>query len=101
MVHRLVKYKVKSGSVETTRSLVRKFVNCIKENEPNTLVYNSYQDQEDNSVFIHVMIFIDEEAEELHRMTDYVKKFSEELYPECEIKPEFTNLNLVSSKSLW
>ena len=51
-------------------------------NEPGTKLYLSLQDQADPTRFLHVMIFEDEVAEDLHANSEAVKRFTDVLYPE-------------------
>ena len=46
---------------------------------------------------VHLMSFVDEEAERIHRSTPHVKKFVEILYPNCDEAPAFVDLTLVRS----
>lgn len=39
------------------------------------------------------MVFTDKKAESRHRNAEYTKKFVEILYPHCEEKPEFYDLD--------
>jgi quinol monooxygenase YgiN len=92
MISLIVKYKVKDDYVEIVKGLVRKFVTRVKDNEPETLVYESYQ-LEDKKEFVHFMKFQSREGEEFHRSTKWAKEFVDSLYPLCERKPEFIELD--------
>ena len=92
MITLVVRYRVKKNMMEKAKGAIREFVTRVKDREPETLVYESYQLGKDDQEFVHVMKFANEEAEELHRESDYCKKFVEDLYPLCERKPEFEKL---------
>ncbi|WP_420401468.1 putative quinol monooxygenase [Flagellimonas sp.] len=87
MIHVFVPYKVRPDSLETVKEIVGKFISHIKENEPGTLLYKSFQDAEDPTSFTHVMTFANPEAETLHKKSSYCREFTDVLYPLCEIMP--------------
>jgi quinol monooxygenase YgiN len=97
MEHLFVSFKIKKEYLEQAKRIIIEFVDQIKNNESGTLTYKCFQEKADSTSFIHVMTFQNEEAEELHRHTDYVKKFIDKLYPMCEKEPEFSELNLICS----
>ena len=72
------------------------FIEAVKENEPGTLFYESYQGKGDLS-FFHLMTFEDSVAEEMHRQTPHMATFVQKLYPNCEDEPGFVELELVGS----
>ncbi len=97
MEHLFVSFKVKKENIEDAKRIITKFINHIKDKEPGTISYHCYQEKSDETSFIHVMTFQNEEAEETHRHTNYVRRFINELYPLCEMEPEFSELNLICS----
>jgi len=97
MEHLFVNFKVKKAKVEEAKTIIRKFVDEIKQKEPGTILYNCFQEKSDDTSFIHTMSFESERAEEHHRRTDYVKEFVDKLYPICKERPVFSELNLVCS----
>lgn len=97
MEHLFIKFKIKKGSIEEAKSIIKKFVVEIKESESGTILYNCFQEKSDETSFIHMISFESEEAEESHRHTVYVKEFVDTLYPICKAVPEFSELNLICS----
>jgi quinol monooxygenase YgiN len=95
-VHMMAIYQVKIDKVEDVRLAATEFVAAVKENEPGTLFYESYQGKEDLS-FFHLMTFENKVAEELHRKTPHMKTFEQSLYPHCEAEPGVVELELVAS----
>ena len=95
MISYRVVYKVKKSAVEEAKNLVNEFIDGVRNNEPGTIIYHSFQDAEDPTSFIHVMTFKDADSEEQHKTSSYCQKFTESLYPLCEQEPEFTGVNLV------
>jgi len=97
MEHLFVSFKVNRDHIEEAKKIITKFIDQIKNKEPGTLFYRCYQEKSDETSFIHVMTFQNEDAEEAHRHTEYVKSFVNELYPMCEKELEFSELNLICS----
>ncbi len=76
--------------------LIKEFPDKILENEPDTIFYESLQ-EDDRVSFIHIITFRNEEARKFHESTPYVKKFVENLYPLLEAEPTFSDYNIVNS----
>ncbi len=88
MKHVFVPYKVKPDAVETVKVIIGKFISEIKKNEPGTLFYRSFQEEEDPTSFVHIMAFSNEEAENLHKESAYCRGFTDVLYPLCAVMPK-------------
>ena len=95
-IHMMAIYKAKEDKVDEVRLAVSDFIEAVKENEPGTLFYESYQGKGDLS-FFHLMTFEDAVAEELHRQTPHMATFVQKLYPNCEEEPGFVELELIGS----
>ena len=91
----LVKFEVKKSAIEQALLLIRDFVEAVKENEPETILYHSFQAEDNHCEFVHVMTFLNEEAEERHRESEYCQIFADELYEICVDEPEFQLFNQV------
>ena len=57
MINKMVAYKVKNDSLDEAKMLVREFVENIKLNEGDTLLYRALQESDDPTKFIHFMTF--------------------------------------------
>ena len=95
-IHIMAVYQVRSDKVDEVRLAVTEFIDAVKEHEPGTLFYESYQGKGDSS-FFHVMTFENAVAEELHRQTPHMATFVQRLDPNCEEEPGFVELELVRS----
>lgn len=80
-IYKVATFSVRREALETSRQVIEDFVAYVHRHEPGTRLYLSLQNQEDPTRFVHVMSFDDETAEELHRSSEAVKKFTEVLYP--------------------
>lgn len=96
MKHVIIPFTVKSESMETVETIIKKFISEIEKNEPGTLMYKSFQQTDEPAKFVHVMTFADEEAEKIHRQTDHCKHFVERLYPLCTEMPRATEYNEIT-----
>jgi quinol monooxygenase YgiN len=76
---------------------VREVVAAVRENEPGTRLYVSFARADDETRFLHVMVFEDEEAERRHRGSDRVRRFTDRLYLDTLERPRFTDFTEVAS----
>ena len=92
----MARFTVRPEHVERARRLVADLVAEVRQHEPATRVYESFQ-LWDTSSFVHVMTFADEAAEQRHRTAPYTRRFVDALYPLCETAPVFSTLSLIAS----
>ena len=95
MVRKMASYQVKPEMVTAIEAAIGEFVTAILEAEPGT-TYTAYRIHGENC-FVHFMAFPDQDAEESHQTAAYTLKFVQVLYPNCEIQPQFFDLDLISS----
>jgi quinol monooxygenase YgiN len=98
-VFQLARYQVRPESLDLCLRAIREFVTYVRMNEPGTLRYDVWQEQENPTRFVHVFIFRDAEADRLHSESAAVKKFSSILYPECLSRVEFIDYRQVTSNA--
>jgi quinol monooxygenase YgiN len=75
----------------------REFVAHIRAEEPGTRLYISLQDSSEPTRFLNLMIFVDTEAEEAHRNSEAVKRFTETIYPSAVEDVTFADFRVVAS----
>jgi quinol monooxygenase YgiN len=75
-------YKVKKESVKKIKKAIENFTAYVKEHEPGTKLYKAWQDEKDETKFIHFFIFKDQEAQIIHSNSEEVKKFEAIYTPE-------------------
>jgi quinol monooxygenase YgiN len=93
MLRKIARYRVKKENLVEIIQAVREFVTAVQDEEPET-VYTAYR-HGGGQDFIHFMAFSDEEAEKIHLIAPYTKKFFELLLPACEEEPVFTELFVI------
>jgi quinol monooxygenase YgiN len=93
MIHKVARFKVKEDKVGECLDAIHEFLKAVRE-EPGTVKYEAYE-LPDKVSFIHLMTFHDEAAEAAHRESAHTKKFTDALYPHCEIQPEFIDVESI------
>ena len=81
-IYGTARFSVKPEALDRCRSVIEEFVAYVRDNEPGTKLYLSLQDAEEPTRFLHVMIFEDEAAENIHTNSEAVDRFTGTLYPE-------------------
>ncbi|HKZ76118.1 MAG TPA: antibiotic biosynthesis monooxygenase family protein [Actinomycetota bacterium] len=81
-VYGTARFSVKPEALDRSRSAIEEFVVYVRANEPATRLYLSLEDQADPTRFLHLFVFEDEAAENLHANSDAVKRFTDALYPQ-------------------
>ncbi len=61
-IHMTARFQVRPASREKCLTAIREFVDFIKANEPDTLLYTALQQSDDATQFLHYFIFKDEAA---------------------------------------
>ena len=96
-IHQTAYFVVREDKLETCQQVIREFIDYVRENEPDTILYTSLQEKEDPNHFIHYFIFKDEAARDLHANSDAVNRFTDVLYPNLVAPVEFTEYNVFAS----
>jgi len=100
--YRTARFHVKPESLARCSAAIEEFVAYIRGNEPGTKLYMSLVEETDPHSFLHVMIFEDEAAEQKHRQSESVKRFTGRLYPELYppgAAVEFGSYRLIATNS--
>ena len=96
-IHMTAEYRVRPGSVERSQAAIRDFLDAVARDEPGTRHYAAWQDERDPVHFIHHFVFEDEAAEQRHRASEAVRRFTTVLYPETVSGVHFTRYREVAS----
>jgi quinol monooxygenase YgiN len=75
------RFEVQADKLTVCQQAIREFVEYIRANEPDTLLYTSLQETSRPNRFLHYFIFRDDAAREVHSNSEAVKRFTKILYP--------------------
>jgi quinol monooxygenase YgiN len=97
-IYQTAHYQVKPDAVTKVKAAITEFVEYVRDNEPGTWFYVSWQAEDDPSRFVHLFTFEDEKAHARHGDSEAVKKFESVYQPELVGGPVvFTDYRLVAT----
>lgn len=98
MIYQTAYYQVNEQSVNKVKEAVKEFTQYVKKNEPGTIMYLAWQKKDDPTCFVHLFIFKDEAAQDIHSKSNAVKKFESVYAPELVSEGvNFTDYELVAT----
>ncbi len=96
-VYLTARFAVRPDAREICERAIREFVDYIQATEPETRLYTSLRQADDETSYLHYFVFEDEAARQRHANSEGVRRFTDVLYPECVAPVEFTEFRLVAS----
>ncbi len=96
-VYMTARFMVNPDAIDSVNAAIREFIDRIRENESKTILYSSMRETEQPNSYLHYFVFQDSDGEAFHRTTDWVKRFTNVLYPETINGVEFKKYSLVAS----
>ena len=96
-IHQTAYFVLRDDALEVCQQAIREFVEYVRANEPDTLLYTSLQEQDNPNHFLHYFIFTDEAARDLHANSEAVNRFTGILYPNLVAPVEFTEYQLFAN----
>jgi quinol monooxygenase YgiN len=94
---RIAQFQVREPFIERCEEAVRAFVQHVKQNEPGTLLYVSFQGKRDRTQFVHLMVFENAEALARHGLSQESKQLMEILNPHLVSYLASSNFERVAS----
>ena len=91
----IVQYKIKKKKLAKVKEVLSEYVDEVKKNEPGTIEYKVFQDEDDSASLVHIMSFVDKNAEKIHQKTEHLKKLKKILVPISKGKAVYTTLEEV------
>jgi quinol monooxygenase YgiN len=98
-IYQTAYFVVRDDSLELCKEAIREFVEYVRQNEADTLLYISLQSKEHTTHFLHYFVFRDEKARELHANSEAVNHFTSILYPNLIAPVDFTEFEVFASTS--
>jgi quinol monooxygenase YgiN len=96
-VHVTARFAVRPESLDQCRAAIRDFVAYVEANEPDTHLYVSLHESDDETRFLHYFVFEDDAAQERHASSEGVQRFTGILYPELVAPVEFTRYEVLAT----
>lgn len=97
-IYQTATYQVRPEAVEKVKRAIEEFVQYVQANEPGTVMYVAWQQQDDPTCFIHLFTFADGVAQTLHSESEAVKRFESIYSPELVGGDVvFTDFKLIAS----
>ena len=97
-LHMTARYQVRKDRLELCRKTVTEFVQHIRATEPTTLFYMAMQETVDETRFLHVMVFENENAVTIHQASPATRRFVETIYPSTVEPLDFKEYKLLGYK---
>jgi quinol monooxygenase YgiN len=96
-IYQTAQFQVKEDQLGECKVAISEFVAYVRANEASTLLYESLQQRDDSTQFIHYFIFRDETARDIHANSDAAQRFTDILYPRLIAPVKFTEFTLFAS----
>jgi quinol monooxygenase YgiN len=80
-------YQVNEDAIEAVKGAIVEFVAYVSGNEPGTIMYRAWQEENDPTKFVHLFEFADEAAQRKHGESEEVRKFESVYQPELTAGP--------------
>lgn len=94
-ITRIVQYKIKKKKLDKVKNIISEYIETVHKNESGTLDYKVFQEEDDPASIVHVMSFVDKNAEKIHDKSEHIKKLKKILVPISKGKAVYTTLNKI------
>src|SRR5262249_5643415 len=98
-IHELARYEIRPEALDEVLGAIHEFVGYVRTREPGALRYEVWQEAERPTRFVHIFVWRDEAANQLHGESEAVKKFAGILYPRCIAPVEFITYKQVDANA--
>jgi quinol monooxygenase YgiN len=98
-IHQLAFYEIHAQAIDKVKAAIDRFVVNFQANEPCTLRYDVWQEQKHPTKFVHIFVFRNLAAHEVHSSSAQVKEFADTLYSERLAPVEIVDFQPVAAKS--
>ncbi len=88
----VVQYKIKKKKLAKATSAISEYVEQVKKTESGTTEYDVFHDEDDRTMFVHVMSFTDKASKKIHEKSVHLKQLKKVLVPISKGKAVYTTL---------
>jgi quinol monooxygenase YgiN len=96
-IYMTAQWRCRQSAEETVAAALREFVAAVGQHETGTRVYTALQNADDPTRFMTSFVFEDEAARQIHQSTEWVKQFTDVIYPLNDGEVLFSEYNLIAS----
>lgn len=100
-IHELARYEVRPDALDEVLAAIHDFVAYVRHNELGALRYEVWQETAHPTRFVHLFIWRDKAANQIHGESAAVKKFAGILYPKCLAPVEFIEYRQVDANATF
>ena len=100
-IHELARYEVRPEALDRCLAAIHEFVEYVRSNEPGALRYEVWQEAENPTRFVHIFVWRDEEANQIHGQSAAVQRFAGILYPSCVAPVEFIEYRQIDANAAF
>jgi quinol monooxygenase YgiN len=95
-ITRIVQYKVKKKKLDKVKNTLSEYFETVNKTEQQGVIdYKIYHEKDDPTSFVHVMSFVDKNAEKIHDKSEHMKKLKKTLSPISKGKALYLTLTPV------
>ena len=98
-IRELARYEVRPEALNICLAAIHEFVAYVRANESGALRYEVWQESAHPTRFVHIFVWRDAKANDVHGESAAVKKFAGILYPNCVAPVEFIEYAQVDANS--
>jgi quinol monooxygenase YgiN len=98
-IYPTARFEVHKEALEICEQTIQEFIDYVRVNEPDTILYTSLQEKENPTRFLHYFIFRNENSREIHSNSDAVNRFTSVLYSNLVAAVEFSEYSNFASTS--
>ena len=100
-IHEMARYEIRPEALDDCLAAIHDFVAYVRENEPGALRYEVWQEADHPARFVHIFVWRDTAANEIHGASAAVQKFAGILYPNCLAPVEFIEYRQVDANAAF
>jgi quinol monooxygenase YgiN len=96
-IYMTARFEVKPECLADAEAAITDFIDYIHQHEPDTRLYAAWRNADNPRRFLHVFVFENQLAQDVHRTSAGVKRFTDILYPLLVDGVAFTTYEVLAS----